>query len=83
MDSRDVAVVLSDGRTVAYDPPRDGSDPRVCASCRRAWTRVYGDPSDQSFPLLNARTGKYHSGGEWGVTDCGKDATREHWMWPL
>lgn len=33
--------------------------------------------------ILNVRTGKYHSGGEYGVTDCGRDATGDDWAWPF
>jgi hypothetical protein len=61
-----------------YDPPTRWDDPRVCAICAKrvgSWVT--------RFPLKNERTGKYHSGGEWGDTDCGRDATADHYLWPL
>jgi hypothetical protein len=58
----------------AYDPPRRHDDPRVCWVCSRHWSPWY--------PIMNLRSGKYHSGGEYGVTDCGKDATGDAWVWP-
>lgn len=60
-----------------YDPPVGVDDERVCRRCARAAFRV------PWFPILNARTGRYHSGGEDGLTDCGLDATGPHWLWPL
>jgi hypothetical protein len=27
--------------------------------------------------------GLAHAGGEFGITDCGKDATRTNWWWRL
>jgi hypothetical protein len=40
-------------------------------------------PRPGYFAILNTRTGKYHSGGAWGVTDCGRNATNDEWVWPL
>jgi hypothetical protein len=60
-----------------YDPPMTATDPRVCLNCVKV--------ADWSiwFPIQNARSGKYHSGGEYGVTDCGVDATEDGWLWPI
>jgi hypothetical protein len=62
--------------TPVYDPPMTAEDARACRNCVKA--------ADWSiwFPIQNGRSGKYHSGGEWGVTDCGIDATEEGWLWP-
>lgn len=65
-----------------YDPPTDQADPRVCGTCRRHWGSVLVPPRAGHFVILNSRTGKYHSGGEYGMTDCGKDATTDEWLWP-
>jgi len=35
------------------------------------------------FPIQNRRSGIYHSGGEYGVTDCGIDATGDIYAWPM
>ena len=68
--------------TLALDeyPPIDIHDKRICRSCRDFWG---GIPFARDFPVLNTNTGKYHSGNEYGKTDCGKDATRDNWLWPL
>jgi hypothetical protein len=68
---------------VAYDPPRDQRDSRICGRCRRAWGSILVDPPEVYFPIQNARTDKYHSGGDFGKTDCGLDATGDEWRWPL
>jgi hypothetical protein len=71
-------VSLADPLTVAdYAPATVASDRRVCRVCAAKHEVAIW------FPICNTRTGKYHSGGEWGVTDCGHDATSDHWLWPL
>ena len=62
--------------SVAAQPPVEKDTCAVCqALCGQiAWA---GDP----FPIQNTKTGKWHSGGDWGVTDCGKDTSRDHWLW--
>lgn len=66
-----------------YSPPGDQDDPRVCGARRRHWGSVLVPPLPATFVILNTRTGKYHSGGEYGETDCGRDATGDDWLWPL
>lgn len=63
--------------SASYDPPTLASDPRVCSNCR--------DTHEDAiwFPIMNTRSGVYHSGGSYGMTDCGVDATADHWLWPL
>lgn len=60
-----------------YDPPHDADDDRVCGNCRRAYRDALW------FPIFNSETGVYHSGGEYGITDCGRDATGDRYLWPL
>jgi hypothetical protein len=63
-----------------YDPPTNANDPRICKRC----LSVTGSWSGAKWwPIQNSRTNIYHSGGEYGVTDCGVDATKLHYLWPL
>lgn len=66
-----------------YRPPSRADDPSVCGRCRRHWGSSLVEPPAHYFVIGNTRTGKYHSGGDYGMTDCGQDATADHWMWPL
>ena len=62
-----------------YDPPSRASDPRCCKRC----LSVTGSWSGTTwYCIQNTRSGIYHSGGDYGVTDCGIDATGESFMWP-
>jgi hypothetical protein len=70
------------GSLLVYDPPTSQDDECVCGRCRRAWGSRLVPPRDGHFSILNKRSGKYQSGGEWGVTDCGLDATGADWAWP-
>lgn len=63
-----------------YDPPESSDDPRVCRKCA-VLRRAPGEA--EWWPIQNTRTGRYHSGGEFGLTDCGVDATGDGWLWPL
>lgn len=63
--------------TPVYRPPTVPSDPRVCGNCRETHEDAVW------FPIKNERTGKYHSGGDYGMTDCGVDATEDNWLWPI
>lgn len=51
---------------------------RVCQTCDRIRA---GTPSDGM--ILNRESLVWHWGLDYGVTSCGKDATRGHWWWPL
>lgn len=66
-------------RSAIYEPPTSHEHPSVCGNCVAAW----GISIMPMFSLLNTRTGKYHSGGDYGTTDCNVDATGDHWLWPL
>ena len=57
---------------------RDGE--KECAVCTAVAKR---DNRLVPLQILNTKTQTWHGGGEYGVTDCGKGATREWWMWPL
>lgn len=51
---------------------------RDCLICLRKCN------NDQTaLPIFNKRTRTWHAENEYGVTQCGKDATRDHWLWPL
>jgi hypothetical protein len=63
-----------------YDPPRDASDPRICGNCLLHTGSYSGHPR---WPIQNARTDTYHSGGEYGEADCGRDVTADHYRWPI
>lgn len=67
---------------MTYSPPTDQHAPNVCGTCRRHWGSVLLSPPDAYFVIFNSRTNKYHSGGEYGMTDCGRDATGDEWLWP-
>ena len=56
------------------------TEKKACKVCGTFSARLYGSKGDP-FLILNTKTGTWHSGGDWGVTDCGKDATRDHWRW--
>jgi len=56
------------------------SEKDVCKVCQFVCDAEYGGQGDP-FAILNTKTGLWHSGGEWGVTDCGKDVSRDHWRW--
>lgn len=50
---------------------------RACSIC---------GPTDEEIlagHVVVSPTGVAHHGTDWGKTDCGKDATGEHWWWPL
>lgn len=59
--------------------PKDYDDPRVCQLCVR--TNGSYRPS-HAYTILNSRTGKYHS-GNYGRTECGQDATKDWFVWPI
>jgi hypothetical protein len=62
------------------DPPKSWDDPRVCKRC----VSVNGSYVNAfAYVILNARTGKYHASAGYGVTDCGIDATRPGYLWPV
>lgn len=63
-----------------YDPPRKADDPRICSRCL---SRTGSWSGHQSWPIQNAKTDIYHSGGDYGITDCGIDATGDHFRWPI
>ena len=65
-----------------YDPPTEQDDPRVCGGCKRAWGSVLVSHPG-GYTIVNLRTGKYHSGRDYGMTDCGIDATGEAFLWPV
>ena len=55
-------------------------DQKDCAICDAIAKR---DKVLVPLRIFNIKTQTWHGGGEWGVTDCGKDATRDWWEWPL
>lgn len=68
------------GACATYDPPRKLDDSRICGACLRG----YGSWEPVTiFSVLNTRTGKYHASRGYGVTDCGRDATGEEYLWPI
>jgi hypothetical protein len=50
------------------------ADAKVCPACHAPGV---------IFGIANTQTGKYHSGGDYGMTDCGVDATGDRYLWPL
>lgn len=50
-----------------------------CKVCRITQADVLRDP----FNYVVSAAGIAHHANEYGDTDCGKDATREGWWWPL
>lgn len=64
---------------VLYDPPTDIADDRVCRRCLKCGGSWSGT---NWYSIMNWRTNIYHSGGEYGTTDCGLDATSDSYLWP-
>lgn len=50
-----------------------------CKVCRV----TQADLQAESFQLVVSPSGLAHHANEYGDTDCGKDATRREWWWPL
>jgi len=63
------------------DPSRRRKVTGVCQVCRRVMARYYGLPLRMENPYIVSPGGTIHSGGEWGQTDCGRDATGTDWWW--
>lgn len=53
------------------DPERTRKVVSMCKICK-------GDISD---PMIVSPTGKAHESEGYGITICGKDATRKDWWW--
>lgn len=49
---------------------------RRCASCVK-------QGGDWSGPGVISPNGIEHAGADYGLTECGKDATGDNWWWPL
>ena len=51
--------------------------------CRGACRLAERDLLAQPFQLVVSPSGVAHLTNEYGDTDCGKDATRDGWWWPM
>jgi hypothetical protein len=53
----------------------------ICSACQRISNRDYRLPLLIDKPPIVSPTGIVHSDGEYGITDCGRDATGPEWWW--